>query len=1091
MLSTPQGKIWFFRSVSWMILLMSGSVVGSGERGQTIEMVPQVGHGSKIQHVVLSLDGALAISTSEDMTAKLWQVETGQLLRTLQGHQGMVTSAVFMPDGRRAATTSFDKTIRLWNLETGALVRTFLGHGHIVWWVAISSDGKRLLSAGYDNTVRLWNVETGRVIHVFQNVLDHRWVTFSPDGRQGLSIGGSRMEVHDLEVRKSRLLEFNGENVRYATFSPDSSQVLSGGGDDVLRLWDVESGSLVQEFRGHNSAVLWAGFQRDGGIASGDFDGEIISWDLQSAQPRYRRKVTDGSSVWSYSKDGSQALGWSSVDFAVWEADGPGRARRFSGYRQQIGSLAVGGNRIVALTDEDELSVWNLETGARELGFTASEPHVIAVGESNLSVSGTADRALTGHYGRIRLWDLDTGTLIREIAYDGMTKSVALSRDGKLALSGGYSMPLSLWNLETGQRLRDFKGHSETVTTLAFSPNGRLVLSGSKDLTAKVWDVETAGLRHGFQAKSHVAGIAVSPDSQRALILSENELQVVDVTTGQVLRQLTGHARPGMVAWAPDGRRAIATGGSLMGSEEDSARIWDTDTGELLWEGHGHLGTVHSGAFTPDSRHVVTGAADGSVRIWRPGSDESLVMIARGSEWLIYGRDGLFDASRQGGQLVAAVQDLSSFRVDQLATRLNRPDLLLERMGLGKPELRAHYRARYRRRLAKLDLSPDQVETGLEAAPQARILKLSVEDNRARLELEFSDSASDVVRYSLFVNDVPVFGPLGKPIQGKRDRVVEEIELSSGRNEIEVSALNASGLESLRDFRIVQHDRSPEGDLFFLGFGVSKYRDQRFNLDFAHKDALDLAGFFRATDKHYAKVHVRTFTDSEVTAAAIRDAKSLLKESRVDDTVVVFIAGHGTYTRDEMADYYYLTHDFEVDRVRETAASFELIEDLFHGIGARRRLLLIDTCESGEREESDQTQMLAQAQARGLRARNVRGVAVAATIRVSPRPFVFERERYIYNDVTRRTGAIVFSSSQGSELSYEDPEFENGVFTEMILQALTSDKADTDEDGKLTSDELRKYVGPAVAERTNGLQHPTVDRDNVDVNLLLPILKDL
>jgi hypothetical protein len=89
--------------------------------------------------------------------------------------------------------------------------------------------------------------------------------------------------------------------------------------------------------------------------------------------------------------------------------------------------------------------------------------------------------------------------------------------------------------------------------------------------------------------------------------------------------------------------------------------------------------------------------------------------------------------------------------------------------------------------------------------------------------------------------------------------------------------------------------------------------------------------------------------------------------------------------------------------------------------------------------------------------------------------------------VIRRTGAIVFSSSRGGELSYEDDRFQNGLFTEYILRALV--EGDMDGNGRVSTDELRQLVPAWVAEASAGLQNPTVDRDNISVKIDFPVVK--
>ena len=99
-------------------------------------------------------------SGSADNTIKLWDVETGQEIRTLKGHDGVVYSVNFSPDGKTLVSGSWDKTIKLWNVETGQEIRTLKGHDDSVWSVNFTPDGKTLVSGSADRTIKLWNLGT-------------------------------------------------------------------------------------------------------------------------------------------------------------------------------------------------------------------------------------------------------------------------------------------------------------------------------------------------------------------------------------------------------------------------------------------------------------------------------------------------------------------------------------------------------------------------------------------------------------------------------------------------------------------------------------------------------------------------------------------------------------------------------------------------------------------------------------------------------------------------------------------------------------------------------------------------------------------
>ncbi|MCA2689583.1 MULTISPECIES: WD40 repeat domain-containing protein, partial [unclassified Microcystis] len=121
------------------------------------------GHDSVVTSVNFSPDGKTLVSGSGDKTIKLWNVETGQEIRTLKGHDSVVSSVNFSPDGK-TLVSSGDNTIKLWNVKTGQEIRTLKGHDSVVSSVNFSPDGKTLVSGSWDNTIKLWNVETGQEI---------------------------------------------------------------------------------------------------------------------------------------------------------------------------------------------------------------------------------------------------------------------------------------------------------------------------------------------------------------------------------------------------------------------------------------------------------------------------------------------------------------------------------------------------------------------------------------------------------------------------------------------------------------------------------------------------------------------------------------------------------------------------------------------------------------------------------------------------------------------------------------------------------------------------------------------------------------
>ncbi len=99
----------------------------------------------------------------------------------LEGHDRTVVCCAFSPDGARIVTASFDRTARIWDTETGVVLRTLEGHTHMVSCCAFSPDGSRVVTASHDNTARIWDADTGAVLRTLEGHTDLvRCCAFSP-----------------------------------------------------------------------------------------------------------------------------------------------------------------------------------------------------------------------------------------------------------------------------------------------------------------------------------------------------------------------------------------------------------------------------------------------------------------------------------------------------------------------------------------------------------------------------------------------------------------------------------------------------------------------------------------------------------------------------------------------------------------------------------------------------------------------------------------------------------------------------------------------------------------------------------------------
>ena len=246
------------------------------------------GHTGGIRTVAVTPDSMIIISGSDDCTLRVWEMNSGKCLDTLEGHTYGVLSVAVTPDGKRAVSGSDDTTVRVWELRSGRCLTIYEGHITPVYAVAITPDGRRVITGSADGSVQIWEIDSG---HLITTVKGHfhsvRGVTVTPDSRQFIS--GSmdntvRVWRQDPRHSPAKLKGHSG-SVWGVAMTPNGQHIISGSADGTVRMWELDSGRCLATLEGHTNSVYGVAATPDScRVISGSEDKTVRVWEVASGR---------------------------------------------------------------------------------------------------------------------------------------------------------------------------------------------------------------------------------------------------------------------------------------------------------------------------------------------------------------------------------------------------------------------------------------------------------------------------------------------------------------------------------------------------------------------------------------------------------------------------------------------------------------------------------------------------------------------------------------------------------------------------------------------------------------------------------------
>lgn len=1085
---------------------------------------------------VFSPDGHLLLLLYNADKPEIYNTQTGELLAELNVPNSVITAAQWFPDSRTIAFASYDQQVYIWDVSTNQRRFTLSGHSAAATSLHISPNGKQVLTASpFEYNARLWNALTGELIAIL-NISAYgslQRAAFSPDEKYIVTsaIGGSRIwdASTGLEI-KTGLQQLNA-----GTFTPDGKHLFVKEGEKG-RLWHMDTKNSAVQFE-ESDALSMPVFTTKGNFLAGTYSNQrsLAVWHAETGKLVVQMKTITQTIADAFLANKATLLITNPENNpSFWQLQGNlisplkhpvNEAVKFLRYSPDDSILVQINTKPINNEDldakDETVSIWRASSLTLVEGDVQKKgmQHLTQNAEGSFTFSADSKQLFIGNNDwESYVLDAATGKLQYSIEHERVWQSaVNPSMQRFVAYTNNQ---LTLRNIPENKTIRSWT-ITEHVNRLQFIGSSNRFITGGADnmlvfdeqkekpvlsiprglpyfnknntrvfvshLAASeefsLWDLQTlkpVWKKEGLSAVKYeyVWELCWSADESRIFIATnKGRVMVLNAGTGEQINEF-----PALATRLEAGK----DGQFLFAYYKDEVAVYDATNYSLVTKLTGHTNEVTSTMLLPDKRNVLTVSKDNTAKIWDMRSGRllySYIMLDKNYALRVL-PSGFYMADKTASRLLHYVnKELKIISFEQLDVKFNRPDKVLEAIGFPDTALISSYKRAYYKRIQKLGIDTTQFADGY-SVPEADFSNRNQVDYASKseqltLRIKGVDAMYALDHFNIWVNEVPLFGMKG--IRTRKSHSFDTtitIRLSQGENRIETSVTNVNGTESYRMPLYVTYTATKpvQEKVHFIGIGINEFADSRRNLQWCVKDIRDLALKFK--EKYGDAIVIDTLFDQKVTPKNVQALKQKLLQTNINDKVIIAYSGHGLLSK--QYDYYLSAYNVNFSNPAENGIAYEEIEHLLDSIPARKKLLLLDACHSGE---VDKDEMLAIRQAKnktgnkGLlmnRGSEDEGETEKQTKTVGLQNS-FELMRSLFVNVGKGTGATIISAAGGVQFAQERNDLENGVFTFSLLEALTQHKS-------IKVSQLKKIVGERVEQLTNGLQQPTTRNELTDVD---------